>query len=99
MLAKLAKRSVDVRFLDHGTPERIGGDRLRQPITIRHGVDAEAGRRIVRTIKDAKLKVQASIQGDAVRVTGAKRDDLQAAIALIRRTFPELPLGFGNFRD
>jgi uncharacterized protein YajQ (UPF0234 family) len=99
LLAKLAKRSVDVRFLDHGTPERIGGDRLRQPITIRHGVDAEAGRRIVRTIKDAKLKVQASIQGDAVRVTGAKRDDLQAAIALIRRTFPELPLGFGNFRD
>lgn len=96
---KLTKRSVDVRFLDHGTPERIGGDRLRQPITIRHGVDAEAGRRIVRTIKDAKLKVQASIQGDAVRVTGAKRDDLQAAIALIRRTFPELPLGFGNFRD
>jgi uncharacterized protein YajQ (UPF0234 family) len=99
LLAKLAKRNVDVRFLDLGTPERIGGDRLKQPITIRHGVAAEDGKKIVRTLKDAKLKVQAAIQGDTVRVSGAKRDDLQAAIALIRKTFPELPLGFGNFRD
>lgn len=99
LLAKLAKRNVDVRFLDHGTPERIGGDRMKQPITIRHGVPSETGKKIVRAIKDAKLKVQASIQGDAVRVTGAKRDDLQTAIALIRKEFTDLPLSCGNFRD
>jgi uncharacterized protein YajQ (UPF0234 family) len=99
LLAKLAKRNVDVRFLDHGTPERIGGDRMKQPITIRHGVPSETGKKIVRAIKDAKLKVQASIQGDAVRVTGAKKDDLQTAIALIRREFTDLPLSCGNFRD
>ena len=99
LLGKLAKRNVDVRFLDYGSTERIGGDKLKQPITIRHCVPSETGRKIVRVLKDAKLKVQASIQGDAVRVTGAKRDDLQAAIALIRKAFPELPLGFGNFRD
>jgi uncharacterized protein YajQ (UPF0234 family) len=99
LLVKLAKRNVDVRFLDHGKPERIGGDKLKQPIAIRHGVPAETGKKIVRTLKDAKLKVQASIQGDAVRVTGAKKDDLQAAIALIRKEFTDLPLACGNFRD
>jgi uncharacterized protein YajQ (UPF0234 family) len=99
LLAKLARRGVDVRFLDYGEPQKIGGDRLRQPITVRHGVPTDTGRQIVRLIKDAKLKVQASIQGDAVRVSGAKRDDLQAAIALVRREVPELPLSFGNFRE
>jgi uncharacterized protein YajQ (UPF0234 family) len=99
LLAKLARRSVDVRFLDYGDPQRIGGDKLRQPITVRHGVPADTGKRIVRLIKDARLKVQASIQGDAVRVSGAKRDDLQSAITLVRREIPELPLSFGNFRD
>ena len=99
LVAKCAKRNVDVRFLDYGSTERIGGDKLKQPITIRHGVPSETGRKIVRVLKDAKLKVQASIQGDAVRVTGANRDDLQAAIALIRREFTDLPLACGNFRD
>ncbi|MCX7230719.1 MAG: YajQ family cyclic di-GMP-binding protein [Burkholderiales bacterium] len=99
LLAKLAKRNVDVRFLDYGTSERIGGDKMKQTITIRHGVPSETGKKIVRALKDAKLKVQASIQGDAVRVTGAKRDDLQTAIALIRRDFTDLPLACGNFRD
>ena len=99
LLGKLAKRNVDVRFLDYGTPERVGGDKLKQPIRIRHGVPSETGNKIVRALKDAKMKVQASIQGDAVRVTGAKRDDLQAAIALIRKEFTELPLACGNFRD
>ncbi|MFM1988169.1 MAG: hypothetical protein RJA99_1126 [Pseudomonadota bacterium] len=99
LLGKLAKRNVDVRFLDYGTPERVGGDRMKQAITIRHGVPSETGKKIVRAIKDAKMKVQASIQGDAVRVTGAKRDDLQAAIALIRRECADLPLSCGNFRD
>ena len=99
LLAKLAKRSVDVRFLDYGSNEKIGGDKIKQPITVRHGVPADAAKKIVRAVKDAKLKVQASIQGDTVRVTGAKRDDLQAAIALIRQDTVELPLTFGNFRD
>jgi cyclic-di-GMP-binding protein len=99
MLAKFAKRNVDVRFLDYGTVEKIGGDKLKQPITVRHGVPSDSGKKIVKMLKDAKIKVQASIQGDAVRVSGAKRDDLQAAIALIRKDMTELPLGFGNFRD
>jgi uncharacterized protein YajQ (UPF0234 family) len=72
---------------------------MKQTITIRHGVPSETGKKIVRALKDAKLKVQASIQGDAVRVTGAKRDDLQTAIALIRKEFTDLPLACGNFRD
>jgi uncharacterized protein YajQ (UPF0234 family) len=88
-----------VRFLDYGSNEKIGGDKIKQPITVRHGVPADAAKKIVRAVKDAKLKVQASIQGDTVRVTGAKRDDLQAAIALIRQDTVELPLTFGNFRD
>jgi uncharacterized protein YajQ (UPF0234 family) len=99
LLAKLAKRSIDVRFLDYGDTEKIGGDRIRQPITVRHGVPADAAKKIVRALKDAKLKVQASIQGDTVRVNGTKKDDLQAAIALIREHTSELPLTFGNFRD
>jgi uncharacterized protein YajQ (UPF0234 family) len=99
LLAKLAKRAVDVRFLDYGSTEKIGGDKIRQPITVRHGVPADAAKKIVRTLKDAKMKVQASIQGDTVRVNGTKKDDLQAAIALIRQQTADLPLTFGNFRD
>ena len=99
LLAKLAKRNVDVRFLDYGNTEKISGDKLKQTITIRHGVPTDAGKKVVRIVKDAKLKVQASIQGDTVRVTGAKRDDLQGAIALIKSEMSELPLSFGNFRD
>lgn len=99
LLAKLAKRNVDVRFLDYGNTEKISGDKLKQTITIRHGVPTDAGKKIVRIVKDAKLKVQSSIQGDTVRVTGAKRDDLQGAIALIKSEMSDLPLSFGNFRD
>ncbi|MGE0800908.1 MAG: YajQ family cyclic di-GMP-binding protein [Lautropia sp.] len=99
LLAKLAKRNVDVRFLDQGESEKISGDRLKQPITIRHGVPSDAGKKIVRILKDAKLKVTASIQGDTVRVSGAKRDDLQTAIGLIRREITDLPLTMSNFRD
>jgi len=99
LLGKCAKRGVDVRFLDWGDPEKIGGDKLKQKITVRHGVAGDDAKRIVRLIKDSKLKVQSSIQGDTVRVTGAKRDDLQAAIALLRKEVTDLPLGFDNFRD
>lgn len=99
LLNKAAKRGVDVRFLELGDVQKIGGDRVKQIITVRHGIAGEDAKRIVRIIKDSKIKVQASIQGDAVRVTGSKRDDLQAVIALLKKEVTDLPLGFGNFRD
>ena len=95
---KMVKRSVDVRFLDIGKVEKIGGDKVKQVIKVKNGIESEDAKKIVRIIKDSKMKVQASIQGDAVRVTGAKRDDLQAAIALLKKDV-DLPLDFNNFRD
>ena len=99
LIGKCAKRGVDVRFLDLGSLEKIGGDKVKQVIKVRHGIGGEDAKKIVRIIKDSKMKVQASIQGDAVRVSGTKRDDLQAAIALLKKEVDELPLSFGNFRD
>lgn len=99
LLGKMAKRNVDVRFLDYGDVQKISGDKVRQPITVRHGVSAEHAKRIVRLIKDSKRKVQASIQGDSVRVSGAKRDDLQDTIALLKKEITDIPLAFTNFRD
>jgi uncharacterized protein YajQ (UPF0234 family) len=96
---KLTKRGVDVRFLDQGKVEKIGGDKVKQPIKVKSGIASEDAKKIQRLIKDSKLKVQASIQGDAVRVTGAKRDDLQAVMALLRKDMADLPLSFDNFRD
>ena len=96
---KLTKRAVDVRFLDLGDVQKIGGDKVKQVIKVRSGIESEAAKKIQRLVKDSKLKVQASIQGDAVRVNGAKRDDLQAAMALIRKEMPDMPLSFDNFRD
>ncbi|MFM7330673.1 MAG: YajQ family cyclic di-GMP-binding protein [Brachymonas sp.] len=97
--AKLTKRSVDVRFLDVGDVQKIGGDKVKQVIKVREGIATEDSKKIQRLIKDSKMKVQASIQGDAVRVTGAKRDDLQAAMALIKKDMADIPLSFNNFRD
>jgi hypothetical protein len=96
---KLAKRKVDIRFLDEGDIKKIGGDKVKQTIKIKNGIESDAAKKIVRVIKDSKMKVQASIQGDAVRVTGAKRDDLQAAIAMLRKDVADMPLEFNNFRD
>lgn len=96
---KLTKRSVDVRFLDVAKAQKAGGDKLKQVVTIRNGIDAPLGKQIQKLIKDAKLKVQASIQGDAVRVTGTKRDDLQTTMALIKKEVTDYPLSFNNFRD
>ena len=96
---KLTKRSVDVRFLDKGDVQKIGGDKVKQVIKVKSGIETETGQEDPRLIKDSKLKVQAAIQGDAVRVTGAKRDDLQAAMALIKKDVPDMPLSFNNFRD
>jgi len=99
LVAKLAKRNVDVRFLDKGDTQKIGGDKVRQVVKVRSGIESEQAKKLQRLIKDSKLKVQAAIQGDAVRVTGAKRDDLQATMALVRKEMAELPLSFTNFRD
>jgi len=100
LLAKLAKRGVDVRFLDDSAKiEKIGGDKVRQPVKVKVGVDAELGKRIQQAVKQSKIKVQAAIQGDIVRVTGAKRDDLQLTIALLRREIADTPIRFDNPRD
>jgi len=96
---KLTKQEVDVRFLDVGDVQKIGGDKVKQVIKVRSGIATEDAKRITRLIKDSKLKVQASIQGESVRVTGAKRDDLQAAMALLRKDITDLPISFNNFRD
>ena len=99
LTSKLAKRNVDVRFLDKGKVEKIGGDKVKQVVKVRSGIESDQAKRVQKLIKDSKLKVQAAIQGDAVRVTGAKRDDLQAAMAIIRKEVTDLPLSFNNFRD
>lgn len=100
LLAKLAKRGLDVRFLDlSGKPQKLGGDKLKLGVAVKTGIDAEHAKKIQQALKGSKLKVQAAIQGDTVRVTGAKRDDLQAAIALLRKEIADLPLTFNNFRD
>jgi len=96
---KLTKRNVDIRFLDKGDVQKMGGDKVKQVIKVRNGIASEDAKKIQRVIKDSKMKVQAAIQGEAVRVTGAKRDDLQAAMALIKKEMPDLPLSFDNFRD
>jgi cyclic-di-GMP-binding protein len=95
---KLIRREVDVRVLDEGKIEAAGKQK-RQQFSLKQGIDRDAGREIVKLIKDSKLKVQAQIQGDQVRITGKKRDDLQAAMAVLRGAELELPLSFKNFRD
>ena len=96
---KMTKRGVDIRFLDKGDVQKMGGDKVKQVIKVRNGISAEDAKKIQRIIKDSKIKVQASIQGDAVRVTGNKRDDLQAVMALLRKDITDLPISFDNFRD
>ncbi len=96
---KLAKQAVDVRFLDIGDLQKIGGDKVKKLIKVRNGIEAELAKKIQRLIKDSKLKVQAAIQEEKVRVTGAKRDDLQAVMALLRKDVTDVPLSFNNFRD
>jgi len=97
--ARLAKRNVDVRALEPGTIEKISGDKVKRPITVKVGIAQDKAKQIQKLIKDSKIKVAASIQGDAVRVSGAKRDDLQAAIQLVKKSVTDLPLQYINFRD
>ncbi len=99
LISKMAKRNVDVRSLKKGSVEKVSGDKVKQGIVVRTGVDQELGKKIIKLIKDAKLKVQAGIHGDAVRVTGAKKDVLQDAIALVRKSITDYPLQYQNFRD
>ena len=96
---KLTKRNVDVRFLDMGDVQKMGGDKVKQVIKVRNGIESELSKNIQKLLKESKLKVQGAIQEDKVRVTGAKRDDLQAAMALIRKDVTDVPLSFDNFRD
>ncbi len=100
LIAKLTKRNVDARFIDRTAKiEKIGGDKVKQLLVVRSGINAETAKKLQTAMKQSKLKVQAAIQGDTVRVTGAKRDDLQAAMALIRKDVADQPLSFNNFRD
>ena len=96
---KLVKRGIDIKCLDLGKVEKISGGKVKQVVTVKVGVESELAKKLVKLLKDSKLKVQASIQGDTVRVSGAKRDTLQDAIALVRKTELGFPLQFTNFRD
>jgi uncharacterized protein YajQ (UPF0234 family) len=100
LLAKLAKRGVDVRYLDDSAKiEKSGGDKVRQPVGVKCGIDSDLAKKIQILVKQSKLKAQAAIQGDTVRISSAKRDELQAVIALLRREITDVPLKFDNFRD
>ena len=99
LFSKMAKRNVDVRFLKDDKTETMSGDKRKQTMKLLKGIEQELAKKIVRIIKDSKIKVQASIQGDTVRVTGGKRDDLQTTMAMLRKDIEEAPLGFNNFRD
>ena len=96
---KLTKRNVDVRFLDIQQAQKIGGDKVKQLIKVKNGIESELAKKIQKLMKESKLKVQAAIQGEQVRVTGKKRDDLQEAIALLRGHEFGMPLQYNNFRD
>jgi len=96
---RMAKRSIDVRSLELGATEKISGDKVKRLVTVKTGIAQDKAKQIQKLVKDAKLKVQPSIQGDLVRISGAKKDDLQAAIQLVRQQVTDLPLQFINFRD
>jgi len=95
---KIAKRGIDIRSLEEGDVE-ISGKSASMALTVRQGIESDLAREMVKLVKTSKLKVQASIQGDQVRVAGKKRDDLQSVIAMVKEAKPELPLQYVNFRD
>ncbi len=96
---KLSKRGVDVKCLDIGKPEGVSGNKVKRSVTVKTGVETELAKKIVKLVKDSKLKVHASIQGETVSVTGAKRDVLQETISLVKKSITDFPLQFQNFRD
>lgn len=99
LLPEMTAKKVDVRCLDYGDVQKVGGNKVKQEVKVRVGVEQDLAKKIVKLLKDSKMKAQASIQGDAVRVSGAKRDTLQDAIALVRKEITDFPLQYGNFRD
>lgn len=99
LVSKLAKRNIDVRCLDYESICKVSGNKVKQLINVKVGVETDLAKKVVRIVKDSKLKVQASIQGDAVRITGAKRDILQDVIALLRKEITDFPMQYSNFRD
>ena len=100
LTGKLTKRNVDIRSLEYGKVEPVSGNRVKQTVKIRVGLETDMAKKIVKALKDEKsLKVQGSIQGDSVRVSGAKRDNLQEAIAVVKKLITDYPLQFNNFRD
>lgn len=99
LLPEMTAKKVDVRCLDYGEVRKVSGNKVAQEVRVRVGIEQELSKKIVRMLKDGKLKVQAAIQGEAVRVSGAKRDVLQEAIALVKKNVTDFPLQFGNFRD
>ena len=96
---RMTKRNIDIRCIELGAVEKISGDKVKRPVTVKSGVPQDKSKQIQKLIKDAKLKVSASIQGDALRISGAKKDDLQATIQLVRTSVTDLPVQFINFRD
>lgn len=99
LLTKCAKRGVDARMFDTKAVEKIGGTKVKQPIHVKVGIEQEKAKSIVKLVKDSKMRLQASIQGNAVRISGTKKDDLQVAIQLVRKSVTDIPLQFNNFRD
>jgi uncharacterized protein YajQ (UPF0234 family) len=96
---RMAKRGIDVRCLELGDVEKISGDKVKRKVTVKTGVAQDKAKQMQKLIKESKLKVQGSIQGDLLRISGAKKDDLQAAIQLVRGSVTDVPLQFINFRD
>ena len=100
LFPEMEKKEPDsTKRLDAQTVQKVSGDKVKQDLKIKIGIEAELAKKIVKLLKDSKLKVQVAIQGDAVRVTGAKRDVLQDAIALVKKTITDFPIKYGNFRD
>lgn len=100
LIDKLTKRKVAITYLDMDAKvEKLGGDKVKQVYKVKNGIESDLAKKITGAIKNSKLKVQGSIQGDAVRVTGKNRDDLQAAIAMLKKEFSDTPLSYDNFRD
>ena len=97
--ARMTKRNVDMRCLELGAIEKMSGDKVKRTVTVKVGIPQEKSKEIQKLVKEAKLKVAASIQGDALRISGAKKDELQAAIQLVRKSVADIPLQFINFRD
>ncbi|NMG34806.1 YajQ family cyclic di-GMP-binding protein [Azoarcus sp. TTM-91] len=99
LLPEMTAKKIDIRCLEYGDLQKVSGNKVKQELKVRVGVDQELAKKVVKLLKDSKLKVQAAIQGDAIRVSGAKRDTLQDAIAIVRKDVTDFPLQFGNFRD